>query len=585
MNVAARNADYCATLVDEWAHLGLRHAFVAPGSRSAPLALALARDPRVTVTVMLDERGAAFTALGAGRATGRPALVLCTSGTAATHFHAAVVEAHHAGVPLLVVTADRPPELHGIGAPQTIEQAGLYGGALRMQADPGPPETGDPQAWRALAARAYAVARGERPGPVHVNLAFREPLVGAAGVPRGRAGARADDKSPVLDGEALGALGAQVRATPRGVIVVGWGSDVSSDALDRLSTATGWPVLADALSNARAAAGAVRRYEALVRVPTLAERLRPDMVLRFGAALTSKIVTEWLAPVRPHVMVDPRALAIDPTRSASTRLVCDGEALAVALAGSLHGGGGAEPAWRRRWLELDRCAAAALDAQLAGVDKPTGPQVARTVAASMPPGSHLVVASSMPVRDLDWFAGALDGVRVHANRGVNGIDGTIATASGVAAASGAPTVALVGDLAFLHDAGSLVGLAARGVDLTIVAVDNDGGGIFSFLAQREHSPVAEFELLFGTPQGVDLVAIARAYGLDSCRVERADGFGDALAGAVAAGGGTRVIVVPVLDRDADVAHHRELWAAAARAVGGLSDGGGAGAPPSVAAGT
>jgi 2-succinyl-5-enolpyruvyl-6-hydroxy-3-cyclohexene-1-carboxylate synthase len=192
-----------------------------------------------------------------------------------------------------------------------------------------------------------------------------------------------------------------------------------------------------------------------------------------------------------------------------------------------------------------------------------------------------MVASSMPVRDLEWFGGALTGVTVHANRGVNGIDGTIATATGIAIATGAPTFVVVGDLAFLHDAGSLLRLAERGVDLTIVAVDNGGGGIFSFLAQREHSDSGEFEQLFGTPQHVDLVALGRAYGLDAVRVDGPDGFGRALAEA-ASNRGVRVIAVPVLDRDADVAHHRELWAEAARAV---SDGGGAATPPSAAART
>ncbi|HEY1739002.1 MAG TPA: 2-succinyl-5-enolpyruvyl-6-hydroxy-3-cyclohexene-1-carboxylic-acid synthase, partial [Acidimicrobiia bacterium] len=333
MNVSALNADYCATLVDEWVHHGLRHAVVAPGSRSAPLALALARDSRVHVEVVLDERSAAFVALGIGQATNRPALVLCTSGTATTHFHAAVVEAHHAGVPLLVVTADRPPELHGIGAAQTIDQGGLYGDALRLRCDPGPPEAIAADAWRELAARSYAATIADRPGPVHVNLAFREPLVGVAGTPRGNAtplvatAASATD----VDGGVIAELAELMRAARHGVIVAGWGCDVSAASLERLSDATGWPVLADAISNARRASGTVQHYEALVRVPALADELRPDMVLRFGAALTSKVVTEWLAPVRPHVMVDPRGLGIDPTRSATARLHCDPDHLIDAL--------------------------------------------------------------------------------------------------------------------------------------------------------------------------------------------------------------------------------------------------------------
>ena len=351
------------------------------------------------------------------------------------------------------------------------------------------------------------------------------------------------------------------------MIVAGWGCDVSAVVLGQLSDATGWPVLADAISNARGASGAVRHYEALVRVPTLADELRPDMVVRFGAALTSKVVTEWLAPVRPHVMVDPRGLGIDPTRSATTRIECDPESLISRLLprASFDGHSGRQTTpGHQRWVELDRRAGAAIGAVLDTVDGATGPQVARDVARSIPDGAQLVVASSMPVRDLEWFGGALVGVTARANRGVNGIDGTIATATGIAIGSGAPTFVIVGDLAFIHDAGSLLRLAERGVDLTIVAVDNDGGGIFSFLAQREHSEAGEFEQLFGTPQHVDLVAVARAYGVDAERVDGVAGFRRAFADAATAGRGVRVIVVPVLDRDADVAHHRELWAAVAR---------------------
>jgi 2-succinyl-5-enolpyruvyl-6-hydroxy-3-cyclohexene-1-carboxylate synthase len=568
MNTAALNATYCATLVDEWAHQGLRHAVVAPGSRSAPLALALLRDDRIAVEVVLDERSAAFTALGIGRATGRPALVLCTSGTAATHFHAAVAEAHHAAVPLLVVTADRPPELHGIGAAQTIDQGSLYGDALRLRCDPGPPEADAHDSWRTWAAEAYAATIGRAPGPVHVNLMLREPLVGGErGAPVGTPCERASVEAARVDDATVRRLVEQIQRAKRGVIVVGWGAGVSSEALDRLSLATGWPVLADAIANARDGDRAVRNYEALVRVPELADELRPDMVLRFGAALTSKVTTEWLAPIAPHMVIDPHDLGIDPTRSVTDRIVCDPEWLVaqVARASFDPDNRGQTTHWATGWLELDGLVGGAVDAVLDGVPRPTGPWVAREVARSLPTGAQLVVASSMPVRDLEWFGGRLAGVTAHANRGVNGIDGTIATALGVAIATKSPTVAVVGDLAFLHDAGSLLGLAERDVHLTIVVVDNDGGGIFSFLAQREHTTTDEFERLFGTPQHADITAIARAYGLPAERAETIDSFRAALGDATTTRG-VRVIVVPVLDRDADVAHHRDLWAAAANAV-------------------
>ena len=572
-------------------HHGLRHAVVAPGSRSAPLALALVRDTRVEVEVVLDERSAAFVALGIGRAARRPALVLCTSGTATTHFHPAVAEAHHAGVPLLVVTADRPPELHGIGAAQTIDQGQLYGDTLRLRCDPGPPEAIAADAWRELAARSYAATVGERPGPVHVNLAFREPLVGGPGTPRGTATqATGVAAEPATEDDAAdrGARRADARRAPR--------RDRRRMGMRRQRRRARPALRRDRLAGARrcdleraALPGAVQHYEALVRVPGSPTSCGPTC----SCASAPRSRRSWLPNgwrrCGPHVMVDPRGLGIDPTRSATTRIECDPELLIDRLISYAsfdgHSGRQTTPtaqAWRERWVQLDRRAGAAIGAVLDAVDGASGPQVARDVARSLPDGAQLVVASSMPVRDLEWFGGALVGVIVHANRGVNGIDGTITTATGLAIGSGAPTFVIVGDLAFLHDAGSLLRLAERGVDLTIVVVDNDGGGIFSFLAQREHSEAGEFERLFGTPQRVDLVAVARAYGVDAERVDHAAGFRRALADATTTGRGVRVIVVPVLDRDADVAHHRELWATAARAV---SDDGGAAAPPSAAART
>ncbi len=573
MNVAARNASYCATLVDEWVHQGLTHAVVAPGSRSAPLALALERDHRVATQVVLDERGAAFMALGIGRATQRPALVLCTSGTAATHFHAAVVEANHSRVPLLVVTADRPPELHGIGAAQTIDQQHLYGSAVRWYGDPGPPE-GDSvdrdvvaERWRSIAAQAYRETTGRTPGPVQLNLALREPLVGSDGAAIGTPGSCARPDPERLDAATVTDLARRAGAIARGVIVAGWGADVSAGALDALSRATGWPVLADAISNSRHGPHAVYAYEALVRVPALATALRPETVLRFGAALTSKVVTQWLADVPQHIVVNTHHVRIDPTRSATEWFDCDGDWFATALADARSAVAPPDTAWSTRWHSLDEQARSAIDKELDAAISPTGPRVARDAAAvtAASPGTHLVVASSMPVRDLEWCAGSLEGVVVHANRGANGIDGLIATSVGVALASRAPTVVLLGDLAFLHDAGSLLGIVERGVGLTIVVADNDGGGIFSFLAQHEHSPRPEFERLFGTPHGVDLVAIACAYGVDANRVHAPSAVRDAVTRSIASGG-VHVIVVPVLDRDADIEFHRSLWSAAEAAV-------------------
>jgi 2-succinyl-5-enolpyruvyl-6-hydroxy-3-cyclohexene-1-carboxylate synthase len=505
---ATTQATFCATLVDEWARAGVAHAAVAPGSRSTPMALALAADERVAVHVFHDERCAAFAALGAGRATGVPAVVLCTSGTAGTHLHAAVVEAHQARVPMLAVTADRPPELRDVGAPQTIDQQHLYGRAVRWFVDPGVPDDAARWSWRPLAARALdAAVTGA--GPVHLNLPFREPLVGTPGElppPRLRSGGEGRASAP----------GHRLRFEPRRPLVV------ASRPVDL----PGVPVLADPRSGI---AGGVRHADALLRVPFLAEELRPDLVVRVGPPPASRVVNEWLAASGAVEVCDEAGW--DPYGT-------------VAAVGTVESLPAPEPGWTERWLELDAAADDVIAKVLAAATGPTEPGTARDLLASLPPGAHLVVASSMPVRDLEWYATPRPDVTVHANRGANGIDGTISTAIGVALATGAPTAVLVGDVAFLHDVGALVGLPARGVDVRIVVVDNDGGGIFSFLPQAAVLDHGRFEQLFGTPHGVDVAAVAAAFGVD--------------------------VTVVRTDREANRRLHGELHAAVAAAVRAVS---------------
>lgn len=512
-DTASTQATFCATLVDEWARAGVRHAVVAPGSRSTPMALALAADDRIAVHVFHDERCAAFCALGIGLATGVPAVVLCTSGTAATHFHAAVVEAHHAGVPLLAVTADRPPELRDAGAPQTIDQQHLYGGAVRWFCDPGVPDEASRPRWRSIAAR--AVAEALEGGPVHLNLPFREPLVGTRGelpppLPR-PAGATAQ-ATAAAPPASLPTLRLQSR---RPLVVAGAPVEVPD----------GVPVLATPRSGI---AAGVRHADALLRVPALRDELRPDLVVRVGPPPASRVVNEWLAATGAVEVCDRPGW--DPYGTVSAFGTVDLAAL-----------GEPEPGWAARWAELDAAAEKAIAEVLAAHPEPSEPATARDLLASLPPGAHLVVASSMPIRDLEWWATPRPDVTVHANRGANGIDGTISTAIGVALATGAPTTVLLGDLAFLHDAGALTGLPARGVDLSIVVLHNDGGGIFSFLPQATALDRARFEQLFGTPHGVDVAAVARAYGVE--------------------------VTVVRTDRAANRALHDELVAAVAAAVG------------------
>jgi 2-succinyl-5-enolpyruvyl-6-hydroxy-3-cyclohexene-1-carboxylate synthase len=561
---------FARTLVDEWARAGVTHAVVAPGSRSAPLALALADDDRLQVHVLLDERSAAFFALGTARATGRPAIVLCTSGTATANFHPAVLEAHHGRVPLLACTADRPPELRATGAGQTVDQQHLYGGAVRAYVDAGVPEDvpGAGRYWRSLAARAFADALGPPAGPVHLNLPFREPLVpdgrplvDAPGRAGGRPWTTMTPARRLPDADTVERVADRVAATPRGLVVAGWGADVAPATLTRFASAGGWPILADVVSGVRTGPHAVSTYEALLRAPGFAGAHRPDLVVRVGAAPTSKALTNWLGDDIAQVHVDPDRAGLDPNRAAAERLAVEPDALLGAVADRLAGE--RRTPWLEEWRAAEVAARAELDSLCDGWESPFEGRVARDVVAGLPAGATLAVASSMPVRDVEGFAAPRDGVRVLANRGVNGIDGFVGTTLGVATANtGAPTVALVGDLCFLHDANALLGAAERGVDATFVVVDNDGGGIFSFLPQADLPE--HFEELFGTPHGVDLLALAAVHGIPAERIEKASDLVSALATAVTAGG-VRILVVPT-DRADNVTRHRECWEAVARAI-------------------
>ena len=547
-----------AALVDEWVRAGVTDVFISPGARSTPITIACSH--RLRVHMVLDERSAGFRALGFGLGAGRPAVAVCTSGTAAAHYSAAVREADESAVPLIVCTADRPPELHDTGAPQAMDQHRLYGAAVRWFFDPGPPDD-HPAAgrlWRSMGARSVAEATGRRPGPVHLNLPFREPFLAEAPapVPPGR-----DDDRPWT--EVVPAtvttpprrLAAAVGSIRRGVIVAGQGAGVDAATVAAFSTATGWPVLADVLSNVRTA-GTVATFDALIRASSWAAGHRPDVVVRLGRPPTSKRLERFVADVDETVMITPRAPWADPTRA--NTLVVEGEP--ETLLQSLTDGTDRRGEWYDRWVDADRIARRTIDDVLDGLAPMSEPRIARDFAAALPDGARAVLASSMPVRDVDAFARPRSGVEWFANRGINGIDGTLSTALGIAATSGAPVAVLEGDQALLHDLTALIGLADSDADLTAVVVDNDGGGIFSFLP---HRGLDQFERLFSTPHGTDLAAVIRGFGLPVTEVDEA---GD-VAAAVAGGGekGPRFVVART-EREANVALHRRLWDAVSDAL-------------------
>ena len=559
-------ATFCATLVDQWIRMGMQHAVVSPGSRSTPMALALADRPEIGLHVAVDERSASFIALGIASATGVPAALLCTSGTAAVHFHAAVVEADLSGVPMLVLTADRPPELHGVGAPQTIDQFELYGDVVRVFASAEVADARSAHEWRALAAELWWATLGDDAGPVHLNLPFREPLVGA---PLALPAAGELDARDVVDGAATAgeffaspvpleelAVGFSGKA---GLIVAGRGvCDV--DGVARLATALGWPVFADPRSGCRTLPMAVCAFDPIVRAVSSRPEFQPDVVLHLGEQPASKVLGQWMqsraAAGVEHVHVFAPQRIIDPAGIVTARVY--GEPGAVCAAIEAEGLEPAPAAWLTRWIAAEVAAQAALDSSLGGATdgSPSEPMVAREVSGL---DGVLVVSSSMPVRDVEWF-GRASTTTVLSNRGANGIDGVIASAIGAAIGSGRRTVLLIGDVAFCHDLSSLVGLAARGLDLTIVVVDNDGGGIFSFLPQRGALAADRFEQLFGTPHGTDLVGVARAHGLGARTAHTLLDLREALDDRECS------VVRIVSDRDQNVLDHDAWHAAVAAAV-------------------
>ncbi|MGE0727420.1 MAG: 2-succinyl-5-enolpyruvyl-6-hydroxy-3-cyclohexene-1-carboxylic-acid synthase [Acidimicrobiia bacterium] len=623
----------CAVFVDELVRFGVRFAFVAPGSRSTPLALALAARAELHTEVVLDERSAAFMALGVGAATGLPAVVLTTSGTATTHLHGAVAEADLAEVPLLVCTADRPPELHGVGAAQTIDQRGLFGPAVRAELDLGVPDEANRGAWRSLAARAAAETIGRRPGPVQVNLAFREPLVGSpAPQPVGRADGAAWHRRIVgADGPppAVAAELARAWAGRRGVLVVGDGLSAAAGAapvaatadraaLDRTAAAAdgvaavlalahrlGWPVLADHRSGCRIDDPAVVAHaDALLRHPPTAAALRPEVVVSLGAPPASKVVGQWLAgacrggeddgcdePVATWVVVNRAGSWWDPDRLAALIVESSPGAFAQALLDAfvLVGGGSsgaasqrigadslrAPDAWMDAWRSADDLASSAIEAALQddGARPPSEPSVARLVLerARRHGAGALVVSSSMPVRDLEWYGGRLPAeaapLRVLANRGANGIDGVVATALGAACAAWPrPVWLLIGDLALLHDSTSLLNAVHRRARVRLVVVDNGGGGIFSFLPQAAQVAPDRFEQLFGTTQRVAVEALLAAHGIPTSSVAAGADLPAALDGLAAVDEPLAAVVVHVVDRSTNVEVHDRVHRAVARAL-------------------
>jgi len=553
---------FARVLVDELVRGGVADAVLAPGSRSAPVALALAAAERagsLRLHVRIDERTAAFLALGLAKASGLPVPVLTTSGTAAAHLHAAVLEADASAVPLLALTADRPPELRGTGANQTIAQPGLYGGAVRWAADVGVPETGREQAqnryWRSLVAKALLTATGAvsgDPGPVHLNLALRDPLL-----PDGDDAELGGPWAGRPDGAPWTATSAEDAGTPQDVLPAGGPSRtlvVAGDGPVRPVPA-GVPLIAEPSSGLWG--GGLRAGALLLGVADWLAAHRPERVVVLGRPTLSRPVSALLADPAVRVETVPSSPRwADASRSS-------------ALVARSFGAVSPPDGWAAGWQDAASRVGAAVDAVLDAAPGLPAARLARDTVAALPGGALLVLGSSTPVRDVDRLAVPRADVRVLANRGVAGIDGTISTAVGAALAhqraGGGPAFTLMGDLTFLHDlTGLLAGGGERLPDLTVVVPDNDGGGIFAQLEPGQDRYARDYRRVFGTPHGRDLVAVAEALGWAAMRVAAPADLGPALAL-----GGPRVIVV-ASDQRAEARLAGDLRGAAASALGGRS---------------
>jgi 2-succinyl-5-enolpyruvyl-6-hydroxy-3-cyclohexene-1-carboxylate synthase len=603
---------FATAFADELARCGVREAVIAPGSRSTPMAMAfhaLDQAGRMRLHVRIDERAASFTALGMAKASRRPVAILCTSGTAAGNFHPAVIEASESGVPLLVLTADRPPELRGAGASQTIDQVKLYGDVVRWYADPGVPERrpGAVAAWRSLACQAYAQsagAAGTFPGPVHVNMPFRDPLVPgspvAGAVVTGTVvtgtvvpGAAVPDESAdrqdwpePLDGRPDGQpwtrfassepggplLGGELALpwTERGVVVCGDG-DHDAGPLLALAEQAGWPVLAEPSSNARCGPNALTAYQYLLASPEFMAAHRPDVIISAGrpglsrpqsALLRGSAVRHVVIRQGPGHWADQARMATD----VASRVTLTGAPRAVS--------DGPGSAWLASWQRADEAALAAIDAILDEDETLSEPRLARDLLRAIPDGSLLWVGSSMPIRDVDNSKMRPDAdVRVLCSRGASGIDGTTSSAIGASLAfqagsagglAGGPAFALLGDLTFVHDAAGLaIGPGEPRPDLCLIVVNNDGGGIFSTLEQVAFRD--SFERLFGTRHGADLQQLAGAFGVPCFLADGPDDLAKAVA-ETQPGTGIRVVEVRT-EREASAALRARLRAAAVAAAG------------------
>lgn len=576
---------YCSAFITELARAGVENVVICPGSRSTPLAMTFAyladRPPRLKLYMHIDERSAAFFALGMAKASGKPTVILCTSGTAAANFLPAVTEAYFARVPLIILTADRPSELREIGAAQTIDQVKLYGRHVRFYAEMSLPEA-TPAALRyvqTMADRAVTEATTIPYGPVHLNFPFREPLVP---IPPEK-----DDRSStawstihstrVLRPEYYLSLSTAARLmdslrNKRGLIICGMSEfPYLSEGVWNLAAKLHYPVLADPISNCRygvlESELQIDAYDCFLRDEKISAELKPEVIIRFGMTPTSKPLNQYMSLHRDsarHFLIDPAGWN-DPTSVVTDILHVDPIHFCDSIGATTITS--AQEAWIAQWAQINQQAQSAIDTAIAGFTDLFEGAIYRELAHTIPDETTIMVSSSMPVRDMDTFFAASDRTtQVYANRGANGIDGITSTALGIAAVTTTKTnktLLITGDLAFYHDMNGLLAAKIHGLNLTIILINNSGGGIFSFLPQAEQRD--HFEMLYGTPTGLDFAHAAALYGADYHKFTTLDGLGNKVTECLSSDG-LHILEVVTADREANVMMHREIWLQSAQKI-------------------
>ncbi len=561
-DAATANLRWAMALVDGLVAAGVEHAVISPGSRSTPLALACLRHPRLRTWIQVDERSAGFFALGLSKADRRPVMLICTSGSAPANWFPAVIEANHGLIPLMLLTADRPPELRDCGANQAIDQVKLFGAQVRASHELPLAETTTAAlqnlGW--LAARAADQSRWPLPGPVHINVPLREPLVPSGALPEYEVTAipkTVGYPAMLPPADEIARWATDMSGRP-GLIVCGEGEyrDGFPAALAQLAEQLACPVLADPLSNLRFGAHDrsrfFSRYDAFLRRADFAETHSPEWVLRFGNMPVSRQLQNTLAACMEaaHFLVEAHGRWPDPLRLTTRMLRADADAVCAALVAARPLS--APAAWLEDFVVQERRAAGL--AQVAA--KPIEAEAVESLLSQLA-GGCLFSGNSMAIRDLDSFvAGGEAPLRIVGNRGASGIDGNVSTALGLCAALGKPVVALLGDLAFYHDMNGL--LAARGLNITFVVLNNGGGGIFSYLPQ---AGLEDFKRAWLTPTDLDFSHAARMYGLEFQKVESGENFNAALAAALEHDGPNLIEVT--VDREVSVARHKAYWGAVA----------------------